>query len=243
MAIVGRLWFRYARIAVIDETSKNRKGIQLVSMLELSVTSSGTYDPWKLWSLMSASQIRIRLVAALALLAAISTSLFVNIIAYEAVSTTRAFTYSRDISLTPLPRFGIGLNMTRVWGVGVRNWAGADSKVVVETTSVLHQLAYGDVQISSGQSWNADTGEYIAVDASRSSLDNVIPGVIELMDVPATRLGIKCTPANITNLGLYEYRDGSDLSKFEATIDIPYGEQQANCRSLAALGSCVSSRC
>jgi hypothetical protein len=78
--------------------------------------------------------------------------------------------------------------MTAKWGVGVRNWIEADSKVVVEATSALHQISYGNLRSASGQSWNPDTGEYIAMNASTNSLDTAHSDIVELMDAPATRL-------------------------------------------------------
>jgi hypothetical protein len=100
MALVGRIWFQYARIVATSESNIDQKGTRLDSLLELSVTSSGTYDPWKLWALFRAARLRLSLVAVLALLAAVSTSLFVNIIAYEAFQTTRPFENDRKAMLT-----------------------------------------------------------------------------------------------------------------------------------------------
>jgi hypothetical protein len=218
MALVGRIWFQYARIVATSESNVHQKGTRLDSLLELSVTSSGTYDPWKLWALFRAVRLRLSLVAVLALLAAISTSLFVNIIAYEAFQATRPFANDRKAMLTSLPRLEIGLNMTAKWGVGVRNWIEADSKVVVEAISVLHQISYGNLRTGSGQSWNPDTGEYIAVNALTSTLDGAHSDIVELMDAPATRLGIRCVPANVSSLDVLELKEGADLSRFEAQV-------------------------
>jgi hypothetical protein len=151
MAVINLIWFRYARIAASNELSKDQKGTQLVSLLEMSVTSGGTYDPWKLWSLLRASRSRLSLMAALALLSAISTSLFVNIIAYEAVSKSRSFDKNVHGFLNRLPSIEAGLNLPTKWGATVGNWTRADSTAVLETTSTLHQISYGHAQAGSGQ--------------------------------------------------------------------------------------------
>lgn len=231
MALINLVWFRYARIAACNETSKDWKGTRLVSLLEMSVTSGGTYDPWKLWSLLCASRIRLTLMAALALLSAISTSLFVNIIAYEALPIDRYFDLNSHRVLGRLPSLEVGMNLTTQWGVSIGNWSKADYTVVVETTSTLNQISYGilrpDTGTGSGQGWLDMTGQYVAVDATRANLDGIPLSVIEMWNVPASRLGVKCAPANMSMLSFAE--QGADITLMSAFVQLQ-GREDTSCK-------------
>jgi hypothetical protein len=222
MAVINLIWFRYARIAASNELSKDQRGTQLVSLLEMSVTSGGTYDPWKLWSLLRASRGRLSLMAALALLSAITTSLFVNIVAYEAVPSSRSFDHNSYGFLDRLPSIEVGQGLPTEWGVTVGNWSNADSTVMVDTTSTLHQISYGLLQAGSGQSWLQDSGQHVAVNVSKESLNNIPTNIVELWNVPATRLGVKCAPANMSMLSFTE--QGADMSLLSAFVQLPERE-------------------
>jgi hypothetical protein len=93
---------------------------------------------------------------------------------------------------------------------------------VVETTSTLHQISYGHLQAGSGQSWLQDSGQYVAVNASKESLDSIPITIVELWNVPATRLGVNCAPANMSMLSFDE--QGADMSLLTASVQFPKRE-------------------
>jgi hypothetical protein len=44
--------------------------------------------------------------------------------------------------------------MPKSGGVGVGDWSGADTNVVVNVTSTMHSVSYGVFQPGSGQEWS-----------------------------------------------------------------------------------------
>ncbi|ORX96297.1 hypothetical protein BCR34DRAFT_619731 [Clohesyomyces aquaticus] len=222
MALVNLLWFHWARVLACNEVSNRPRGTQLVSLLELSAISGGTYSPWNLWSLVRSSRIRLVLVALLALLSAVSMSLFVNIVAYEVVDSYEPFSAGTNWSLVELPRLQLGYEWEKWSAISF-----LDPDIIVNITSTLHQMSCKCLRIGSGQAWLSDSGEYIAVNASKASLNSVQRNVRELWQVPASRMGIECLPADIQSLRMvHDYRatiQYPDQENTSVVVNYPLG--------------------
>lgn len=212
MAFLNLLWFRLARISVFNE--KDHDPVSLKALLELSITYGGTYDPWKLLTLFRASRSRFTLFAFLTLLSAISTSLFVNVIAYEAIQVKQNFPSNSNFTLRELPEYSSMFLVNES-----RNSLSKDVSRQLHNNfaSTMYSISHSmDRDMDDENRRLSDS--YFGLNITKKSLYGVPPDVKELWNVPAFILKVKCEPANITRFNITPPTLEEDIHKIRAEL-------------------------
>jgi hypothetical protein len=201
MASINFIWFRWVRTVVSSEHPEQQKPVSMTSMLELSITSAGSYDLVKLWRLLRATRVRYSLTAALVLFSAIAASLFVNFVAYEAFPTAVSFENSANSSLRYMSDRKLSLmNATLEATTGMEAFGRlSQSTLAAEYTNLLHNVYYGNYRNESGEGWFEESQEIITANATLESLELLDGQIQQLWDVPAYQQSISCRPAAIEN--------------------------------------------
>ncbi|KAH7135895.1 hypothetical protein B0J11DRAFT_174255 [Dendryphion nanum] len=217
MAFLNLLWFRLARISVCNE--KDKGAVSLKAILELSTTYGGTYDPWKLWTLFRASRHRFTLFGILTLLSAISTSLFVNVIAYEAIYVKQPFSSGTNWTLSQLPSYADNTTSER----STKNF-GTDElrQLNLNFVSSMYSISYAMDRDMDDDNHRL-SGVYINPNVTKHSLKQTPTQIQQLWNVPAIRLGVACKPANITDFSIsFTDAQTGDIAQVTAVSDDAY---------------------
>jgi hypothetical protein len=83
IAVFNYVSFQIARACVLD-TEATTSTFTVKALVEVGTTTFGSYDPFKLATLLATSKLRVMLLAVAAILLAVSFSTLTNVIAYEA---------------------------------------------------------------------------------------------------------------------------------------------------------------
>lgn len=216
MASINYVWFQWARIVSANEMPNSQTAVPLASVLELSTTSAGSYDLVKMWRILQAYRLRYTSMAILVLLSAISTSLFVNFVAYEAFPSSEGFENSANSSLRYLSDPVISsINVSLGATAGMGDFGElSESTLSTEYTTLLHSVYFGDYKNDSGQAWTHITPEFVTANATKDSLDKVDDQIEQLWDVPGYRQTISCQPAKIQNFTI----DDVNMAGFDKRV-------------------------
>ncbi|KAI0017050.1 hypothetical protein F4780DRAFT_756992 [Xylariomycetidae sp. FL0641] len=179
-------WFSTARVTALNE--QDSSAVPLTTLVELSHTNCGSFDLFKVWSILSGRTFKLFLFALLVILSGVVKTAFANIIAYEA--------YSREYpSLSPpLASF-----VEKGWAFP--NTTLVASSLVAEdynlTDAQLADFGSQAISILTGVSYQNATGKltdgaYIGMNATKATLDGLASNIVGLEEVPAYRMTIGC---------------------------------------------------
>jgi hypothetical protein len=203
MAVVNMAWFSFAR----SVNPGHQTSASLKSFLEMSTTSCGSYEPWKLWNLVRSKSGRFRLFALLVLFAAITTSLFVNVIAYEGFVVNQPFFGNSTLRYLSNPYSSLILdNANNLMYNPFKMSKGEQATLAVEYTTTMDNVAFGLYPQGYGQLWQP--GQFISANTTKKSLDDLSSNIKELQSVPAFRYTMSCEPANISTFLVFAFTPG-----------------------------------
>ncbi|KAF1998167.1 hypothetical protein P154DRAFT_263587 [Amniculicola lignicola CBS 123094] len=243
MAIMNTTMFRVARTVLAAERPQSQRPAPLVSLLESSVTSAGTYDLFKIWRILRAWNLRFVAMATLIILSALSTSFLLNVIAYEAddgMEPDRKFIKSgptlrllADYTLTSPNGTGYG-RTTAFSNTGVSALFGfsqdKEGELAIDYMTLLHRMYYDQsfypyylYYNQSGQ--DTQLTMFTAVNATERSLSSAYR-FTSLHNIKAYRQTISCEPVTMKSLqirkglrGYIDYRAEANLpSETKRTI-------------------------
>jgi hypothetical protein len=217
MATVNLAWFSFAR----SVNPGHQTSASLKSFLEMSTTSCGSYEPWKLWNLVRSKSPRFRFFALLVLFAAITTSLFVNVIAYEGFVINQPFfgdATLRYIS-NPYPSYILD-NANSLVQNPFKLSKREQAMLAVEYTTTMNNVAFGLYPQDYGQLWQP--GQFISANTTKKALDGLSGNIKELQNVPAFRQTMFCEPANISTFTV--------LANTPKTLSISVGANSTSTR-------------
>jgi len=154
-----------------------------LSLLEVSNTSSGSYDIVKLHRLLWTKRVRTVVFGLLVVLAAIAQTSFTNVMAYEAFTSDIRASSTNIRSLNPfILSFGDGPN--------AYSFSDNDTSAFEEqVTTMLLDLSFQSAMQMLLK------GDYLGINANRESLDSLVSTITHLHGVPGYRLSLQCVPA------------------------------------------------
>ncbi|KAH8679734.1 hypothetical protein BGZ60DRAFT_400571 [Tricladium varicosporioides] len=199
IACANVCWFSLARTTVFNDQPVSQKPVSLSAVTEMSITATGSYDMLKMFRLVRTVRIRFILFGVLVLASALASTLFANVIAYEAyTSIGSALPVSLHLlslpSLNPMS-WSSGDRGSAVFGFGSADQA----KLALQYNSLVTGLNYQNAssQLSTDSS-------YIQYNVTTQSLNNLNESVVQLANVPAYKLSVECEPANLTTFGIIQ---------------------------------------
>ncbi|KAF2401716.1 hypothetical protein EJ06DRAFT_555371 [Trichodelitschia bisporula] len=183
-------WFGNTLVTAVNEKGS---AVPLVTLVEASMTDSGSYSVLKLFNLVRSKTPRMLSLAALVLLSALTKTAFSNFIAYEAytdasiASTAKLRALNMPFRLSPLAGLSTNpYNYTRT------QWLNFGSQAV----GMLNDVAY----YSAADKLVDDT--YVGINATQAALNSLPPEVVALQDVPGYRLSVDCRAVPPDTLGV-----------------------------------------
>jgi hypothetical protein len=195
MATVSLAWFSFARTGTYNVDPGHQNSASLKSFLEMSTTSGGSYDPWKLWNIFRPKNVRFRLFSALVLFTAITTSFFVNVIAYEGFIVNQEFYGNATLRYLKNPYTDYKMDNTYYMSaIPLERREG--SSLAVSYATIMNSIGFGVYTQDHGQMWSP--AQFISANTTKKSLEGLSDGIRELKDVPAFRKTLSCKPANIS---------------------------------------------
>jgi hypothetical protein len=181
MAVATFCWFHVSRTIAFDERDEGKQQpVSLQALVDLATTETGSYNVFKLRTLARARRPRFSLFGVLVLLAAISSTLLSNVIAYEAYLSP------------PTPR-NVVMKLLN-WNWLLRR---SDFEPNVRLMNVLNTLSY-----QNASTLLDEDGAYTRPNLTEVSIASLLSSVVELEDVPAYRQTITCEPAKMEEFNL-----------------------------------------
>ncbi|KAL5001180.1 hypothetical protein BDV10DRAFT_182742 [Aspergillus recurvatus] len=191
MLVLDYVWFSNARISVLSEQQSPRRsgGVPLPSMVEASITSTGSFDLVKLRTLIRGKTWRLYMLGLLVLLSGTASKALANFIAYEAydVQTPRSqfarlrllsdpYFHSPDFLLkTSLMISDLPFSMPQK--------ADFANQLSALLTGLRFESAVSKLDAS---------GAYIGSNATDASLNALDRSIVGLTNVPGYRLTTDC---------------------------------------------------
>lgn len=196
MAGVTYCWFYVSRTIAFNERDDGQQTVSLQALVQMATTETGSFNISKLRTLAKTRRPRFILFAALSLLAATSSTLMANVIAYEAY---------RD---TPILRDVVMQRLNYNWGLRRDNFGPN-----VHLMNLFNRLGYQNAStlLDKDGTWTRPN----LTDASIAKLDS---SVVELRDVPAYRQSITCEPAVMNEVKLSKSESMREYLTLNATI-------------------------
>jgi hypothetical protein len=181
MAVATFCWFHVSRTIAFDERDEaTQPPVSLQALVDLATTDTGSYNLFKLRTLATVRRPRFSLFGVLVLLAAISSTLLSNVIAYEA--------YHSPL----IPRNVVMRLLNWNWLLG-----RSDFEPNVRLMNVLNRLSY-----QNASTLLDEDGAYTRPNLTEVSIASLVSSVVELEDVPAYRQTITCEPAKMEEFKL-----------------------------------------
>ena len=212
VALFNYYCFRSARSCVVNVKSGRRHSVPLQALVEVSTTDWGSYSPFKLFIFARTRQLRILLLATIALGSAISFSALTNLVAYEA-STQKGWNSTVALQyLYRAPDRTIGTNgmagTQMPWLITTQQKANFSS----QWFQVLTALSYSPADTF------LDNGAYIGINMTNASLARLPLNTTSLLSVPAFELTYDCHTAkpNLTGLTTMARR-----MAYEIALEVP----------------------
>jgi hypothetical protein len=186
MAVATFCWFHVSRTIAFDERDEaKQQPVSLQALVDLATTETGSYNLFKLRTLATVRRPRFSLFGVLVLLAAISSTLLSNVIAYEA--------YHSPL----IPRNVVMRLLNWNWLLG-----RSDFEPNVRLMNVLNRLSY-----QNASTLLDEDGAYTRPNLTEVSIASLVSSVVELEDVPAYRQTITCEPAKMEEFKLSKVVD------------------------------------
>jgi hypothetical protein len=186
MAVATFCWFHVSRTIAFDERDEaTQPPVSLQALVDLATTDTGSYNLFKLRTLATVRRPRFSLFGVLVLLAAISSTLLSNVIAYEA--------YHSPL----IPRNVVMRLLNWNWLLG-----RSDFEPNVRLMNVLNRLSY-----QNASTLLDEDGAYTRPNLTEVSIASLVSSVVELEDVPAYRQTITCEPAKMEEFKLSKVVD------------------------------------
>jgi hypothetical protein len=186
MAVATFCWFHVSRTIAFDERDEaKQQPVSLQALVDLATTDTGSYNLFKLRTLATVRRPRFSLFGVLVLLAAISSTLLSNVIAYEAYHSPRT---PRNVAMKLLN-----------WNWRLRR---TDFEPNVHLMNVLNRLSY-----QNASTLLDEDGAYTRPNLTEVSIASLVSSVVELEDVPAYRQTITCEPAKMEEFKLSKVVD------------------------------------
>jgi hypothetical protein len=186
MAVATFCWFHVSRTIAFDERDEaKQQPVSLQALVDLATTETGSYNLFKLRTLATARRPRFSWFGVLVLLAAISSTLLSNVIAYEAYHSPRT---PRNVAMKLLN-----------WNWRLRR---TDFEPNVHLMNVLNRLSY-----QNASTLLDEDGAYTRPNLTEVSIASLVSSVVELEDVPAYRQTITCEPAKMEEFKLSKVVD------------------------------------
>jgi hypothetical protein len=181
MAVATFCWFHVSRTIAFDERDEAKQPpVSLQALVDLATTETGSYNLFKLRTLATTRRPRFSLFGVLVLLAAISSTLLSNVIAYEAYHS-------------PLTPRNVVMKLLN-WNLNLRR---SDFEPNVRLMNVLNRLSY-----QNASTLLDEDGAYTRPNLTEVSIASLVSSVVELEDVPAYRQTITCEPAKMEEFKL-----------------------------------------
>jgi hypothetical protein len=201
LALANYYIFKLVRATAINERSHGKRSVSVEALIEVSVTNWGSYHPGKHWTLSRTGDLRLSLVACVAILSAISFSFMSNVVAYEAVD------YAIIYQNLNLEHLYVDSHSILDPSSGTVLSSGADNLTSPLPDMIDEQYAKFKGDMFGALAPLGDTVEKllnnhtsILFNVSDSSLDQVPSTVHRLYDVPAVRMSYACEPSKIRNV-------------------------------------------
>lgn len=199
IACANLCWFGLARTTVFNDQPASQQPVSLSAVTEMSITAAGSYDMLKIFTLIRTARIRFILFGVLVLASALASTLFANVIAYEAYSSIGSASpvSLRLLSLPSLKEVngGVGDVGSAIYGFDTSDQA----KLALQYNSLLTGLNY---QIASSQ-LSTDLS-YVQHNVTTQSLNNLNESIVQVTDIPAYKLSVQCEPANLTTFSIIQ---------------------------------------
>ncbi|MCJ1433568.1 hypothetical protein MMC27_002931 [Xylographa pallens] len=200
MSAIDFCWFFSSRIAVIGEQHSTARLVPLKTLVDMGSLSSGTYNPYRIASLLQSKQPPLLAMAALTLLSAIAYTSLTNMVAYEAYTAT--IEGSSNL-LNRLSNSSGNFNSTMSQQI---TWydvyfprfdAGEKAEFSEQFVDLLTGISYGD------SIHNLLNGTiYLGINVTNNSLSAVSEDIVELYNIPAYQLRAKCGGAALSNFSI-----------------------------------------
>ncbi|KAI0143470.1 hypothetical protein GGR57DRAFT_484271 [Xylariaceae sp. FL1272] len=191
LIVFDYVWFSGARVTAFNERDSS---LPLATLVEISHTNSGSYDILKVSSLLRGGTLNTFLFAVLVVISAITRTAFSNIIAYEA--------YEREYPGTSTPMASL---VQKGWAITNNTFSAYDDYNL--TNSQLADFGSEAISILTAVSYrNASNkltdGAYVAINATKSTLNGLSSNVVDMQDVPGYRMTMDCKAQKPTLLSL-----------------------------------------
>jgi hypothetical protein len=192
-------WFYVSRTIAFNERDEGQQTVYLQALVQMATTETGSFSISKLRTLAKTRRPRFILFGILVLLAAVSSTLLANVIAYEAYRGT------------PTLRNVVMQRLNYNW-----NLRKDDFEPNVHLMNLFNTLSYQNAStlLDKDGAWTRPN----LTDASIAKLDS---SVVELRDVSAYRQSITCEPAIMDEFKLSK----ADSIRAYLTVNVKIGDE------------------
>lgn len=198
VAVFNYVSFQITGACVLD-TEAATITLTVKALLEVGTTTFGSYDPFKLATLLATSKLRVMLLAVVAILLAVSFSTLTNVIAYEAFQASVSDQSSIRLDYLHSPPGQSTTQKSENKGIPTNQMPAISSKdLLSEFTSQYFEVMTA-LSFTTAERF-LDDGKSIGVNATNASLSAVPSSVDILFDVPAYQLSYTCVPALAQNI-------------------------------------------
>ncbi|KAI1263669.1 hypothetical protein F5Y18DRAFT_393796 [Xylariaceae sp. FL1019] len=208
LIVFDYVWFSGARVTAFNERDSS---LPLATLVEISHTNSGSYDILKVSSILRGCTLNTFLFAVLVVISAVTRTAFSNIIAYEA--------YERQYPGKSTPMASLvqkGWAITNDTFSGYYDYNLTNSQLAdfgSEAISILTAVSYRNA------SSKLTDGAYVAINATRNTLNGLPSNIVDLQGVPGYRMTMDCEAQQPALLSLIN----SGASAVQMTVSDGFG--------------------
>ncbi|KAJ6028167.1 hypothetical protein N7540_003743 [Penicillium herquei] len=217
MIVLDYLWFSNARVVAVNERP-NSKAVPLASLVAVSQSSAGSFNIFRIWTLIQGRTWRLFLLSLLMIISGLAGAMLQNFIAYEAFNIV--VPASQPVNLQSLRNdlidssaFNSDTESGGAYLLMESLKTSQKSDLSNEISALLTGLNYQDAV------GKLDNGAYIGTNATRASLNALDTSIVGLTNVPGYRLSIDCQPGSPTFLSTVQM--GETFYQFTLIFDCP----------------------
>ena len=219
LALFNYASFQIARACVVD-TQTATSIFTLKVLVEVGTTTFGSYNPFKLVTLLATWKVRVVLLAFAAALSAVSFSTLTNVIAYEAFQATANDQQPVRLEYLYSPPGQSALQKE------VNNLIITKQLPVIPNAKLLSEFTSQYFEVMTTLSFTTadsrlDNGNYIGLNVTNASLSSVPSNFDILHDVPAYQLSYTCAPTSAENVFFVNSPTVLDLLEIGLNLDVP----------------------
>ncbi|KAJ5721889.1 uncharacterized protein N7483_009823 [Penicillium malachiteum] len=213
MIILDYLWFSNARTVAVNERPNN-KAVPLASLVAVSQSTAGSFNIFRIWTLIQGKTWRLFLLSLLMILSGLAGSMLQNFIAYEAFNIDVPASQPVNLrSLMDLSGFNSDTESGGAYELMESLQTSQKSDLANEISALLTGLNYQNAVEK------LDNGAYIGTNATTASLNALDTSIVGLTNVPGYRLSVDCQPGSPTYLEALQM--GETFYQFTLIFDCP----------------------